>query len=257
MEYEYKKIKGMSSTLKSQDGGVWNYLPHKVFLEKGMEKKRVIFGDVTGKSGSEATERICMQQKGGTKTMRMYPYSGRLSFFDKVLGYMAAASPTGKMGFVRIRKKNPLKLALVIGLLLVLLVGGITFAFWNKGPSLDKNAIAYQLPGQVKNTDPDSILLPGYDVLEMNEATQTADAALLNPDGNECYFKYIITLKENGEELYRTGLIKPGTAVVGFKSVKKLEKGSYPIVIKIEAADLKDTEHLYNGGAIEADLEVK
>lgn len=120
MEYEYKKIKGMSSTLKSQDGGVWNYLPHKVFLEKGMEKKRVIFGDVTGKSGSEATERICMQQKGSTKTMRLYPYSGRLSFFDKVLGYMAAASPTGKVGFVRIRKKNPLKLALVIGLLLVL-----------------------------------------------------------------------------------------------------------------------------------------
>ena len=94
-------------------------------------------------------------------------------------------------------------------------------------------------------------------MLEMNEETQTVDAALLNPDGNECYFKYIITLKENGEELYRTGLIKPGTAVVGFKSVKKLEKGSYPIVIKIEAADLKDTEHLYNGGAIEADLEVK
>lgn len=80
MEYQYKKMKGMSNTLKSQDGGGWDYLTHKAFLEKGLEKKCVIFGDVTGKSGSEASERICTQQEGCTKTMRMYPYSGRLSF---------------------------------------------------------------------------------------------------------------------------------------------------------------------------------
>ena len=49
MEYQYKKMKGMSNTLKSQDGGSWDYLQHKAFLEKGMEKKCVIFGDVTGK----------------------------------------------------------------------------------------------------------------------------------------------------------------------------------------------------------------
>lgn len=42
MEYQYKKMKGMSNTLKSQDGGGWDYLTHKAFLEKGLEKKCVI-----------------------------------------------------------------------------------------------------------------------------------------------------------------------------------------------------------------------
>lgn len=164
--------------------------------------------------------------------------------------------PKRKTGYVRIKKKSVI--IIIIAVVLLLLAAAAITVFLNKrGPSLDKNAIAYQLPDGVKNTDPDSILLPGFDVIKVNYSTQKADAALLNPEGNECYFQYSVTLKSDGTKLYQTGLIKPGTAVAGFKLNKKLEKGKYPIVILVEATDLKDAKVKYNGGAVEAALEVK
>ena len=85
-------------------------------------------------------------------------------------------------------KKKTFRKVLITVIPLLLLAAGVLIALlYNRGPDLDKNAIAYQLPDGVKNTDPDSILLPGFDVLEMNYATQKVDAAFLNPEGNECF----------------------------------------------------------------------
>lgn len=257
MDYQYKKMEGTSKKLKAQDGTFWPYIPLKSFFDEEMDKESIIFGDATGQVDNTAPRIISMEQGGEKKTMSMLRYRRRLSFFDKVFGYIMVVAPAGKEGYVRIRKKSPLKISIVIGLLIAVLAGGITVAIWDKDPNLDENAIAYQLPGRIRNTDPDSILLPGYDTLEMNHATQKVDIALLNPDGNECSFKYHIILKDTGEELYQTGLIKPGTAVTSFTVSKNLEKGEYPIIIKVDTADLEDPEKLYNGGAIEAVLEVK
>lgn len=156
------------------------------------------------------------------------------------------------------KKSRPAKKRLAAVILLLVLAAGGTAAFLlNRGPVLDDNAIAYQLPDGIKNTDPDSILLPGFDVLGMNYSTQEVEAALLNPEGNECYFKFSITLKSDGTELYHSDLIRPGMAVTRFKINKKLEKGRYPIVIAVETSDLEDYESYYNGGAVEAVLEVE
>ena len=167
------------------------------------------------------------------------------------------SSQDRKAGYVRIKKKTFRKVLITVILLLLLAAGVLIALLYNRGPDLDKNAIAYQLPDGVKNTDPDSILLPGFDVLEMNYATQKVDAAFLNPEGNECFFTYSVTLKSDGTRLYQTGLIKPGTAVTSFQAEKKLEKGEYPIIILVEASDMKEPEKKYNGGAVEAVLEVK
>lgn len=257
MEYQYKKAKAATRKLKGQDGGVWAYIPLKEFLAQGMDRESIIFGDASGSSGDNAPLHISMQQNGEEKTLRMHRYRGKLSFFDKVLGYIMATASNGKEGYVRIRKRSYIKIWILTGVLMTVIAGGVTAIFWDRGPSLDKNAIAYQLPGQVKNTDPDAIMLPGYDVLTLKQATKRVDIALLNPDGNTCYFKFTIVLKDSGEELYKTGLIKPGTAVTSFTVEKDLKKGTYPIVIKVDTADLKDPENMFNGGAVEATLEVK
>lgn len=255
MEYPYRDTKGEFGEMKSRDGGVWSYLPNDSSCSGGEDKE--VFGDVTGAAGYANLPHISMQQEGKKKTMRLYGYKHKLSFFEKVLGYIPVSSPNGKAGYARIRVRSAKKILAVIILLLVL-TAGVTAAFLrNRPPALDENAIAYQLPDGVKNTDPDSILLPGFDVLEMNDATQEVEAALLNPEGNECFFQFSITLKSDGTELYRTDLIKPGTAVTKFKINKKLEKGRYPIVITVETSDLKDPESFYNGGAVEAVLEVE
>lgn len=181
----------------------------------------------------------CKKKKGRSKEMNSL--SGR----------------DGKAGYVRIRKKTFRKILITV-ILLLLIAAGVFIAFlYNRGPDLDKNAIAYQLPDGVKNTDPDSILLPGFDVLEMDHTTQKVDAALLNPEGNTCFFTYSVTLKSDGTKLYQSGLIKPGTAVTSFQTDEKLDKGEYPIVILVEASDMKDPDKKYNGGAVEAVLEVK
>lgn len=257
IEYQYQKIKGMSGKLKSHDGGVWSYIPLKTFLEKENYNEGIIFGDVSGKAGGESPMLISMHQGEEKKTMSVQRSRSKLSFFDKVPGYIMAVSPRGQEGYVRIVKKSLLKIWITIAVLLVILAGVIIAATWDRGPTLDKNAIAYQLPGEVKNTDPESIMLPGFDTLVMNYNTHKVDIALLNPDGNDCYFRYHIVLKDSGEELYKTGLIKPGTAVTSFKVDKKLKKGKYPIVINVDTVSLKDQDKSYNGGAIEAVLEVK
>lgn len=259
MEYKYSEQEGIFEEFKAQDGGTWEYIPLKSFLKEGNDKECIIFGDVTGTAADTALRYVSMSQSGVKKTLRIYRYQNRLPFFDKILGYIAVYNPNGKYGYVRIRKKSIKKMIAVILLFILLMIGAVTALLLNQksDPGLDDQAIAYQLPGGVKNTDPNSILLPGYDVLEMNYETQKVDAALLNPEGNDCYFKFHILLKKDGTELYQTGLIKPGTAITSFKTEKKLDKGDYPILINVDAADLKNPDNLYNGGAIEAVLKVK
>ena len=101
------------------------------------------------------------------------------------------------------------------------------------------------------------IKIPGYGEITVASGETTWNITLLNPEGNECFFTYSVTLKSDGTRLYQTGLIKPGTAVTSFQAEKKLEKGEYPIIILVEASDMKEPEKKYNGGAVEAVLEVK
>lgn len=257
MEYPYRDTEGQFGEMISRDGGVWSYIQGDTFEGTGDDKKDIVFGDVTGAPGYTNLRYISMRQEEKKKTMRLFQYKQKLSFFEKALGYIPVSSPNGRPGFARIRIRSVRKILAAVILLLAVAAGGTAAFLLNRGPVLDGSAIAYQLPDGVKNTDPDSILLPGFDVLEMNYTTQKVEAALLNPEGNACFFRFTISLKRDGTELYHTGLIMPGTAVTKFKINKKLEKGEYPIVITVETSDLEDPESYYNGGAVEAVLEVE
>ena len=80
--------------------------------------------------------------------------------------------------------------------------------------------------------------------------------ALINPDGNECYFTYSIKLADTGEELYRSGLIPPGKAVMEFDLNRALSAGEYPVEVTVRTRDLKDVNIEYNAGNIDTHLEV-
>lgn len=257
MEYLYKEIEAEYEEIRFRNAGTWKYIPLETFHRTGKDKECIIFGDVTGAMGESAINYVSMQNKDIKKKIRLFRYQNKLAMFDKVIGYIPALNSNGKEGYVRIRKKSTKNIVLTLLLIILIIAVGCFALQKNNGPDLDKNAIAYQLPNGAKNTDPNSIMLPGYDVLEMDEASQKVSAALLNPEGNECYFKFHVILKSNETELYQTGLIKPGMAVTSFKVNKKLKKGQYPIIIKVDATDLKNTDESYNGGAVEAILEVK
>ncbi len=132
---------------------------------------------------------------------------------------------------------------------------GVWFAQRDEVPGLDKTAVSYHIDG-VKNTDEDSILLPGLSVLNGKANDTHIKAVLMNPDGNGCYFKYTIIQKDSEEVLYTSGLIEPGKAVTEFDLNKKLKAGKYPIQVIVETNDLKNPEIVYNAGNIDAQLVV-
>lgn len=80
---------------------------------------------------------------------------------------------------------------------------------------------------------------------------------MVNPEGNQCYFKYEITLKDSGKTIYESDFIKPGTAVTNVKLNQTMENGVYDISISIVAYDLEDYEEQLNGGVVETTLVVK
>lgn len=254
MEYTYKCAEKQNRILKDKEGNTWKYIGLKELHEPPL-----IFGDVTGDKVGKARHWVIYREKDSEKKMRVFSYREKLSFFDKYYGYMEVVNEEGKEGYLRIRKKSPLKMMIPVCMMVLVIMIGISIwqLYQMENPLLDKTAIAYQMPNGAKNTDKDSILLPGYDVLYLNEKTKQVDVALFNPEGNQCYFRYHIAMKETKEELFQTGLIKPGTAVTSFTVQKDLTSGEYPIIIQVDTIDLEDTDKTLNGGIIEAILKVE
>lgn len=213
-----------------------------------------IFSDMGKKDSPEGTN--ILEAEGGRASL--YPYKKKLPWLKLVTGYIPAADEEGEEGFIRIIGNAWYKLLFLILALLVcsiIFIGGIWFADRDKVPGLDKTAVSYHIEG-VKNTDSESILLPGVSVLKVKEKETHIKAALVNPDGNGCYFKYTVKLTDTGETLYSSGLIPPGKAVVEFDISRTFEAGEYPIQVGIETRDIKDQDIEYNAGNIDAKLKV-
>lgn len=154
-------------------------------------------------------------------------------------------------------KKSTIVLLL---LLLLLLLAGVLLLFVTlqkdpDGVPLDPMSGKYEAPLEVpENTDGQYITIPGLSKIYLKEGSDTAGAALWNPDTNPCYFQYTIVLQETGEEVYESGLIEPGNAVTEVKFDRTFTKGVYPIIIRISSYDLVDYEQPLNGGEVDAEL---
>ncbi|WP_302822785.1 hypothetical protein [Eubacterium callanderi] len=175
-----------------------------------------------------------------------------------MVGYVPVVDEAGEEGFVRIIGRAWYKLLFIVLAVLVCItvfVAGIWFARQDEVPGLDKTAVSYHIDG-VKNADSESILLPGLDALKAQAGDPHVKEALINPDGNECYFTYSIKLADTGEELYRSGLIPPGKAVMEFDLNRALSAGEYPIEVIVRTRDLKDVNIEYNAGNIDTRLGV-
>lgn len=188
----------------------------------------------------------------------LYPYRQKLSWSKRAAGYIPVTDEEGEEGFIRIignawyRRLLPVLAVLVCA---ALFLGGVWFAQKDEVAGLDKTAVSYHIDG-VENTDEDSILLPGISIINVQENATHVEATLFNPEGNGCYFKYTVKLKDTGEALYTSGLIEPGKAVTEFDLDKKFQAGTYPVDIIVETIDLKDPEIIYNGGTIDSQLNV-
>lgn len=239
--------------IRDKNNRLWEYIPVKEAKNLNISHKNIV-GDVLC---STREKPITILEKGGKK-LDVYPYKETLGYSEKIIGYIPYDSHDEEELFVRIVKKSKSKIIAPIILILLLLLGGIWWFFIrDTGPNLDNSAIAYQLPNGAKNEDPESIMLPGYDSLTIDQNTTEVNAALINPEGNPCYFVYNIVIPETNEVLYKSEYIKPGTAIPKFTLNKKLAPGEYNLELRINTYMLEDYTVPMNGGVVATKLIVK
>ena len=168
--------------------------------------------------------------------------------------------------------KKTLIVTLIV--LLLLIVGAVTVALnWNNwfgsapdGPSsqtgnldIDPGADDWngeKLPDKTDDAPAAGIKIPGYPSITLPKDQKTVNVALLNPEGNPCYFTFEIVLKDTGESLYKSKLVPPGKAITEITMSKALPAGEYDATIKITTTSVADGSAM-NGANVETVLIVK
>ena len=113
-----------------------------------------------------------------------------------------------------------------------------------------------QLPDKTEDKPAVGIKIPGYPSITLPKNQKTVNVALLNPEGNPCYFTFEIVLKETGESLYKSKLVPPGKAITAITMSRALSAGEYNATIKITTTSLADGSAM-NGANVETVLIVK
>ena len=258
MQYRVRKEPAGSGTFTDRNKNRWNYLTPKEYQKFPREEKRIC-GDLRAKDCG-SLDRVLIQSEGGQdRQIGLYEYKGKKRWYERTAGYVPAEYGNDqKPCFVRVLTVSPMKAVLFPLLFLLILAGIITGILWylnrDPGPNLDETAVAYKFEG-LTNTDPDSTMIPLIENLEVYGDSHV-EKALINPEGNTCYFIYSIILDDTGEEIFRSDLIEPGTAIVGFDLDETPAEGTYNVTIKVEARDLEDYHQEVNGGEIKAELSV-
>ncbi len=179
-----------------------------------------------------------------------------------------------KDGGITIQKKH---IVIAVVIIILLLIGGILLgANWSKWfgddqpdtavsdtdsskPSLDIDPNAGEYTGEKpkdQGGEEVGIKIPGYPSITIQKDTTDVKMALLNPEGNPCYFKFTIVLKDSGETIYESKYVPSGQSITDVTLKKPLPEGEYPATIKISTIAL-DQETPLNGANVETVLIAK
>lgn len=129
----------------------------------------------------------------------------------------------------------------------------ILFVNRNTPHSLD-DANSFEETYVQKN--PDSIAIPGYEVLEFNAERKTQTLCLSNPPQNVCYFQISLYLGDN-TLLWRSELIEPGKTSEPIQLIETLKKGTYTNAILKYDCYKMDGKTPLNGAETKLTLWVK
>lgn len=100
------------------------------------------------------------------------------------------------------------------------------------------------------------IKIPGYGDITVNSGDTSWQITLLNPEGNDCYFKYAVTIDDSDTPIYTSDLIEPGKAITEFEVSEPLEAGDYEIHLNISAFTMDESLTDLNGADVKAVLHV-
>ena len=185
-------------------------------------------------------------------------------------------------GGIVIQKKH---IVIAVIIIIILLIGGVLVgANWSKWfggeqpepvqaevsqaetvpdaskPALDIDPNAGNWDGKMPEDKSDNqevgIKIPGYPSITIAKDTENVTMALLNPEGNPCYFKFEIVLKDSGETIFESKYVPPGDAITDVTLTRPLAEGEYNATIMITTIAL-DQETPLNGANVETVLIAK
>lgn len=147
----------------------------------------------------------------------------------------------------------------VAALVLLVLIGAVIAATVflaqsekNDATRIDSAAAVYSIPGY-ENPDGEDrgrIRIPTYSEWDMPAGTDTVDVPLINTEGNPCYMRFTVKLKDGGEVLYQSELVPPGQAIPSMRLNRALDAGTYPVVVTIGTYSLDDPSQPLNGAEL-------
>ena len=100
------------------------------------------------------------------------------------------------------------------------------------------------------------IKIPGYGDITVYAGETDWKITLANPEDNNCYFRYTITIDDSETPIYESDLIEPGKAVREFEVTEPLEAGDYEIHLNISAFTMDESLTALNGADVKAVLHV-
>jgi len=124
---------------------------------------------------------------------------------------------------------------------------------------IDSNASEWngeKLQDKTEDKPAAGIKIPGYPSITLPANQKNVSVALLNPEGNPCYFVFELLLKDTGESLYTSKLVPPGQAITQISLSRALGAGEYNATIKITTYSTADQSPM-NGANVETVLIVK
>lgn len=100
------------------------------------------------------------------------------------------------------------------------------------------------------------IKIPGYPSISLPANQQDVEVALLNPEGNPCYFTFELVLTDTDEVLYTSKLVEPGQMITNITLNRALPAGQYNAELRITTASLQDGSAM-NGANVVTVLDVQ
>ena len=105
--------------------------------------------------------------------------------------------------------------------------------------------------------NPNSIAIPGYEMLELKADSKEQSLCMPNPPQNSCYFQMCLYL-EDGTLLWQSELIEPGKSSNPIVLSKALEKGMYHnAILRYSCFSLDEALTPLNGAETKLTLWVK
>ena len=147
----------------------------------------------------------------------------------------------GKYEKVSTKRISWISVVAIVAGFAVLLILGLKGCSGTHMPNQDGTAATVE-----KN--PDSIAIPGYEMLELKAGSKEQTLCMPNPPQNCCYFQITLYL-EDGTLLWQSELIEPGTTSKPMVLSKTLEKGMYPNAILRYSCYRMDEDHSPLNGA--------